>query len=341
MRMSTAEFCGRVAIVIGVALVPILIYFLFDVILMSIGAILVAILLRLVARPFIVWMNWPKSIALFVSGLIIVIFVAGITYLFGLRIGSELQDVLQRVNSAQTSIVDSLQKSDIGKMILSHIQAGNFSVTDILTRVFKLSSNFMEGLVVTVIAGMYLAAQPALYREGLIKLLPRRWRREASETLHDLATALELWLIGQLIQMLIIGLLSTLAVWLIGLPSPLALGLIAAGAEFVPYLGPIAASIPALLVATTVSTPAVLWTLGAYILIHQTEGNLLLPLIQRHMVFIPPAVILLGIVAISSLFGFIAILFAAPIAIMLFVLVKKLYVRDSLGEQTPIPGESP
>jgi predicted PurR-regulated permease PerM len=341
MRMSTAEFCGRAAIVIGVALVPLLIYFLFDVILMSIGATLIAILLQLVARPFIKWMNLPKSIALFVSGLIIAILVAGIIYLFGLRIGAELQDVLNRVNSAQTSIVGSLQKSDIGKMILSHMQAGNLSITDILTQVFKFSSNFIEGLVVTVISGMYLAAQPALYREGMIKLFPQRWRQEASETLHDVGAALELWLIGQLIQMLIIGLLSTLAVWLIGLPSPLALGLIAGGAEFVPYLGPIAAAIPALLVATTVSTPAVLWTLVAYILIHQTEGNLILPLIQRHMVFIPPAVILLGIVAISSLFGFIAILFAAPIAITLFVLVKKLYVRDSLGEQTPIPGESP
>jgi predicted PurR-regulated permease PerM len=340
MRMSTAEFCGRVAIVIGVALVPLLIYFLFDVILMSIGATLIAILLQLVARPFKKWMNWPKSIALFVSGLIVAILVAGIIYLFGLRIGTELQDVLNRVNSAQTSIVGSLQRSDIGKMILSHMQAGNLSVTDILTQVFKLSSNFIEGLVVTVISGMYLAAQPALYREGLIKLFPQRWRREANETLHDVAAALELWLIGQLIQMLIIGLLSTLAVWAIGLPSPLALGLIAGGAEFVPYLGPIAAAIPALLVATTVSTPAVLWTLVAYILIHQTEGNLILPLIQRHMVFIPPAVILLGIVAITSLFGFVAILFAAPIAIVLFVLVKKLYVRDRLGEQTPIPGES-
>jgi predicted PurR-regulated permease PerM len=193
---------------------------------------------------------------------------------------------------------------------------------------------------VTVISGIYLAAQPALYREGLIKLFPRRWRRGVNETLQDIAAALELWLVGQLIQMLIIGLLSTLAVWLIGLPSPLALGLIAGMAEFVPYVGPIAAAVPALLVATTVSAPAVLWTLVAYILIHQTEGNVILPLIPRHMVLIPPAVILLGIVAISYLFGFIAILFAAPIAIVLFVLVKKLYLRGSLEEQEPISGES-
>jgi len=341
MRMSTAEFFKRVAIVVGVALVPVLIYFLFDVVLMSIGAILIATLLRLVARPFIKWMKWPKSIALSVSGLIIIIFVAGIIYLFGLRISAELQDVLHRVSSAQTTIVGSLQKSEMGKMILSHMQTRNISITDILTRAIKLSSNFIAGLVVMAITGIYLAAQPDLYREGLIELFPQAWRREASETLHDLDAALELWLIGQLIQMFIIALLSTLAVWLIGLPSPLALGLIAGATEFVPYLGPIAAAIPAIMVATTVSMPAVLWTLVAYVLIHQAEGHLILPLIQRQMVFIPPAVILLGIVAIGSLFGFIAVVFAVPIAVVLFVLVKKLYVRDSLGEQTPIPGESP
>jgi predicted PurR-regulated permease PerM len=115
-------------------------------------------------------------------------------------------------------------------------------VTDILARLFRLSSSVIAGVLVTVISGIYLAAQPALYREGLIKLFPRRWRRGVNETLQDIATALELWLVGQLIQMLIIGLLSTLAVWLIGLPSPLALGLIVGMAEFVPYVGPIAAA---------------------------------------------------------------------------------------------------
>ena len=74
---------------------------------------------------------------------------------------------------------------------------------------------------------------------------------------------------------------ATLAVWLIGLPSPLALGVIAGLAEFVPYVAPIVAAVPALLVATTQGANAVLWTAIAYILIHQLEGNLIAPLIQR------------------------------------------------------------
>ncbi len=59
------------------------------------------------------------------------------------------------------------------------------------------------------------------------------------------------------------------------------------------------------------------------------------------MVYIPPLVLILGILGITTLFGLYAAIFAAPIAVILFVAVKKLYVRDSLGEPTPIPGETP
>jgi predicted PurR-regulated permease PerM len=198
---------------------------------------------------------------------------------------------------------------------------------------------FLEAVVVTIIAGFYLAAQPQLYRSGLAKLFPRRLREEANETLEDIGLALRLWLIADIIQMILIGALSTLAVWLVGLPSPLALGVIAGFAEFVPYVGPIAAAVPAILVATTQGMHAVLWTTIAYIIIHQLEGNLIAPLIQRQLIFIPPAVMLLAIVTVLFVFGGVAVIFAGPIAVIIFVAVNKIYVRDSLGERTVLPGE--
>jgi AI-2E family transporter len=140
--------------------------------------------------------------------------------------------------------------------------------------------------------------------------------------------------------MALIGVLSGLTAWIIGLPSAIALGLIAFAAEFVPYLGPIIAAVPAVLVAATINATALLWTIAAYVIIHQIEGNLFTPLIQRRLVLVPPAVMLLGIVAISLLFGPAAVIFAAPIVVVVFIAVKVLYVRDTLGEDTEIPGES-
>ncbi|HUN98048.1 MAG TPA: AI-2E family transporter, partial [Bradyrhizobium sp.] len=193
---------------------------------------------------------------------------------------------------------------------------------------------------VTVIAGVYLAAQPALYRTGLSKLVPHEWRDIADETIDDIGEALRLWLVGNLIEMVLIGVASTLVVWLIGLPSPLALGLIAGIAEFVPYLGPVIAAIPALLVATTQGTEALLWTALAYVLIHQAEGGLIAPLIQRQMIFIPPAVMLLGVVTMLFVFGGPAVILAAPLAVIAFVVVEKLYMRDGLGEEVSLPSDA-
>jgi predicted PurR-regulated permease PerM len=338
--MSTMEFVKRAFIVLAIALVPVLVWYLFDVILITIGAFLISQLLRMGAEPFKRWLKLPQSISLTLSGLLILAILAGVGYLFGTRMAGELQDVMQRAASGQNSIVNAIQGSQLGKLMLEHIQSGGISA-EALPRVFTVSASFLAGVVVMVIAGVFFAAQPDLYREGLIQIFPPRWHANAEETTEDIAKALRLWLVGQLIQMVIIGVLSTLAVWLIGLPSPLALGLIAGIAEFIPYLGPIIAAIPAVLVAATGGFHMVIWTVVAYILIHQAEGHLIMPSIQRYLIYIPPAVILIGIAAIGSLFGALAITLASPIAVILFVLAKKLYIRDTLGEQTVMPGETP
>lgn len=338
--MTTAEFLKRTVIVLIVALIPVLIWFMFDVILIVIGAILIAVLLRVVAEPFARWGRLPQSISLLLSGLIIVGVVTGAAYLFGTQINAEFADVYRRASAALTDILAQLQGSQIGKLLLAHIEGGSFSIPGLLSNVFSISVRFLEALAVTVIAGCYLAAQPKLYLDGIDNLFPREWRANVNETIADIGQGLRLWLIGELIQMLLIGILCTSAVWLIGLPSPLALGVIAGLAEFVPYLGPIIAAVPALLVATTKGGDALLWTAVSYLVIHQIEGDLVVPLIQRHMIFIPPAVMLLGIVTILFLFGGVSVVFAGPIAVIVFIAIKKLYVRDSLGQDTDLPGEA-
>jgi len=339
--MTKVAFFQRSLLVLVIVLAPILIWYLFDIILIIMGAILVAILIQLVAEPFTAWLKLPPTAALALSTIVIVVVFGGAGYAFGTRISGELQDVIQRASSGQNSIVDAIRHSDLGNFALSHIQAQQFSLADIIKGAFSLSAGLIEGIVVIVVAGLYFAIQPDLYRQGLLQLFPPPWHPNAEETIKDIGNSLRLWLLGQLIQMAAVGVLSTLAVWLIGLPSPLALGLIAAVAEFVPYAGPILAAIPAVLVAAAQGIDAVILTALAYAFIHQIEGHMLAPFIQRYMVFIPPAVMLLSIVAIGFLFGTLAIIFASPITVVVFVLVKKLYVRDGLGEVTAIPRESP
>lgn len=339
-RVTDAEFAKRSAIFIALALTPILVWWLFDVVLIFTGAVLIATLLYLGARPF-QRLSAPPALALLASGLLIIGVIGGVGYLFGAGVGSEMQEVFRRVEEARQSIDKGLHASAFGNVLLAHIKNANVPLAELLGGFFRISTTFVLAVVVTFFAGVYLAAQPRLYRDGVSMLFPFEMRDTANETIDHLADGLRLWLQGQLIEMAIIGFLSGLAVWLIGLPSPIALGVIAGACEFIPYLGPIIAAIPAILVAVTLTPSAIAWTVGAYVLIHQTEGHLVMPLIQRQMVYIPPAVMLFSIAAISSLFGLEGTVFAAPLTVALFVLVKKLYVRNSLGERTVLPGESP
>ena len=336
MQMTYPEFLKRTLIFVAVAVLPFLIWYLFGVVLIAIGAIIFAMLLRLGAQPLVRWLSLPEPLALLISGVLVLGVLVAAGYLFGTRITTEFQDVTQRALSASTDIHHQLEGSPWGKFLLDHFSGSDVSVTGVLSGLLKISSRFLEGLVIMLISAVYLAAQPRHYRDGLIWLFPPRAHAHAARIIDGIGEALRLWLLGQLIEMVLIGALSMLAVWMIGVPSPLALGLIAGIGEFIPYVGPLLAAIPALLVALTTSPQATLWTAVAYLIIHQIEGNIVAPLVQRRMVSIPPAVMLLGIVAITYLFGATAIVFAAPIVVVIFAAVTLLYVQDTLGEKTAL-----
>jgi predicted PurR-regulated permease PerM len=336
MQKGYVETLKLALLVVAVAVIPVLIWYLSGVVLIAFGAIILAMLIRLGAQPFMRFMSAPEPLALCISGMLIIFVIVGTAYLFGTHISGELQDVVNRVTSASGEIRNTLENSQFGKFLLNHMTGSNVSVTDILSGFLKISSTFLEAVVIMVISAAYLAAQPRHYRDGLIWLFPPRAHARAAEIIDGIGEALRLWLLGQLMEMVLIGALTTFAVWLIGVPSPLGLGLIAGVGEFIPYLGPLLAAIPAVLVALTKSPESTLWTILAYLVIHQIEGNLVAPLIQRRMVTIPPAVMLLGIVAITYLFGNVAIVFAAPIVVVIFAAVTLLYVRDTLGERTEL-----
>ena len=312
---------------------PILLWQLADVLLLAFGAVLIACLLQVVAEPFQRWTPLPDWLSLLVSGLLVLGLFVSAGWVFGSQLAAEFSDVTTRIESASGEIETLLKQNEAGKYLLGQVQGTDLSVTIMLQRAFSLGTSILEALIVIVISAIYLVVQPRTYRRGLVLLFPPAHRGRIDVMLGEIGRSLRLWMIGQIIQMLIVGLLSTIAVWLLGLPSVLALGLIATATEFVPYLGPIAAAIPAILVALTQGTDTALWTLAAYVIIHQVEGNILTPLIEKRLIFIPPALILLGIAAIGVLFGLAGVIFAAPIVVTIYVAVKQLYVKEVLGEK--------
>ncbi len=183
------------------------------------------------------------------------------------------------------------------------------------------------GALIVFFAGLYLAIEPRDYLRGLISLVPRRGRPRAQRALEEVGFTLRRWMLGTVIGMLVIGLLTTLGLWALGIPAALALGVFAGLLEFIPYIGPILSAVPALILALVISPTTALWVLLLYIAIQQLESNLIMPLLMKGMVKLPPALTVLVQVLMALLFGFLGLLLAVPVLAAGKVLVRTLYIE--------------
>jgi predicted PurR-regulated permease PerM len=339
--IGDAEFVRKFLIGLGIILLALVLWKLSGVLLLAFGAVLVAIILRSAAGLLARYLRVPERWSLALASLIILGLFIGLAGLFGAQLRTQLADVIEKLPQAVDNFSRSLglgPVSDDLTNVLNEQTAGGLA-----SRLAGIGGSILGGLAdfaLVVVAGLYIAATPKTYIDGLVKLFPIHHHRRVRGSLDASGEALRLWLVSQLIAMGCVGALSTLAFWVIGLPYPYALGLIAGLVDFIPFLGPILGAVPAVLIAFTVEGNAAVWTILAVFAIQQIEGNVIFPLVARKVVSVPPALALFAIVAGSILFGTFGLIFGFPLAVVTYVLVKKLYVRETLGEDTPIPGES-
>jgi predicted PurR-regulated permease PerM len=136
--------------------------------------------------------------------------------------------------------------------------------------------------------------------------------------------------------MSLVGILTALGLWLLGVPLALILGLIAALLEFVPYIGTILSAVPAILLALLQGPMQALWVVLLYFVIQSIESYLLTPLVQQRVVSLPPALVLAAQVLMGVLFGAWGIILATPLTAALLVLVQMLYIEDILGDPVKV-----
>ncbi len=204
---------------------------------------------------------------------------------------------------------------------------------------FSSTLSVLAGMLLVSFVAIFVAVDPGLYHAGLMHLFPHQSRARAGEVLSALAVTLRRWFVTQLIGMLAIGSITTVVLLLLDVKAAVALGIIAAILEFVPYLGPILSAVPAIGMALLDSPEKALWVAVAYTAIQQVEGNLLMPLLMKEGLELPPVLTILSQALMSLIFGFIGLLVAVPLLGAVMVPVKMLYVRDVVGDEVTLPGE--
>lgn len=337
--LTRKEFIVRVFIIAAVLGLLGGIWLLSDILLLAFGAVLFAVVLRMFAQPIASWLGLSDGLSVMIVALGILSIVIAAVGLFGPNLSQELRGVAERLPTAYANLASRYNLGSFTDLV-----SGSGSVSSLGTLASKVLAwgstlvGVLASVVIVVFGGMYFAASPRLYLQGAMKLVPQSLETQVASALDDCNAALRRWLLGQFVAMTLVGLLTGAGLYLAGVPSAMALGLIAGLAEFIPVFGPFAALLPIVIMAASHDTQTLMAALAVFFVVQQVESNLITPLIADKTVAVPPALGLFAVVAMGVLFGPLGLLLGFPLVIVADILIKRLYILDTLGKPVEILG---
>lgn len=318
-----------------------------DVLFLAFAGVLVAVFLHGLREALARFTGLPQGWAFAVVVACLVSLLVLVGWFLGAEIISQMDQLIPRIHKAWSEIRGHVQEYEWGRVLLANTSFRALAKDkELLARItgglFSTTLGAVASLLVVIFIGLYAAAAPRTYLTGLLRLVPRKGRQRAMEVLDAVGTTLHWWLIGTFVKMTMVGIATTAGLLFLEMPLALALGTIAFLFEFVPYVGPIMASLPALLVALAVSPAEMAYVALLYLGIHAVEGYVISPLVDQRSVRLPPALAIAAqlLLGFSSL-GLLGVFIATPLAAVGMVLVKMLYIEDRLGECTDAAAETP
>jgi predicted PurR-regulated permease PerM len=182
------------------------------------------------------------------------------------------------------------------------------------------------GFLIVIFLSIYLAADPALYRRGVLALLPQRRRAQGAYVMDRVTVVLRKWLVTQLIAMLVIGVVTTVVLLVLRVKAAFALGLLAGLFEFIPTVGPLLSAVPGVAMGFLDSPEKAATVAVAYWGIQFLENHVLIPLLMKGGMDLPPALTVITQALLALVFGFLGLMVAVPLLAVVMVIVQVLYV---------------
>ncbi|MBM3457082.1 MAG: AI-2E family transporter [Armatimonadetes bacterium] len=205
-------------------------------------------------------------------------------------------------------------------------------------QVGRYTANLVVGvasLFLLLVLVIYTVAHPAPLVAGLLGAAPEEYRDRAERALRRSLIQLQNWAFGSLLLGLIVGVMTALGLWLLGLatgrpfPYLLLFSLIAGIGELIPNLGPILSAVPPALIAFSLDPLLGLWVVLLFILIQQLENNLIVPMVMGQSLNLHPLSVTFMVLVMGSLFGLLGAILAVPVCAILKVCWEEFYLIPS------------
>lgn len=328
MNAAPHSYLARVVAFVAIVALALLAWKLLDVIVLVFAAVLLAVALRTLSRPLQERLRLPARLALALTVLGVVGVLALAIWLMGDRVAEQFAHVRKTLPPALDAARQWLNSQPFGQTLVD-LWTNAKSGEEFWARLASLATmtlGALSSLLLVVVIAIYLAADPALYRRGLLHLLPLEQRPAVDGALQAAGQGLSRWLLGQGLTMLAIGVLTSIGLALLGMPLALSLGVMAGLLAFVPFFGAVTSGVLITLLAFAQSPAKALQVALLMLAVQQFEDLVLLPFIQRWAVRLPPVLGLVAAVMFALLFGPVGVLVATPLMVMLMILVQRLYV---------------
>lgn len=332
--------------ILKIILILLILYFLY--LIKDIIAILfVSLVLASALSPWVDWMQKrriPRALGIIFIYFILFIFIASVLYLI-------IPPIIQQVNelsinfprylekiistfsafkeySYQHGILDNV-KNSLGSFS-ANLQGTVGGIFSTVSGIFVSIFSFFLVLVIT----FYMVVEENAMKKIIWSIAPSQHQPYIIQLVDRMQKKIGLWLRGQLILSIIIFALTFLGLTILGVNYALTLALIAGLTEFVPYLGPILAAIPAIFLAFTQSPTLALFVLILYYIIQLVENNIIVPKLMQKVIGLNPIIIIVVLLVGFKIAGIVGIILSIPVATAVSVFVKDLFEGKEMGEET-------
>ena len=304
--------------------------------------IILAIMFGVMLRGLGNWLGrhtnlWPSASVLIVF-LLLVVAICGLGYWAGPRFVTEGQQLWNDLSKSLGNVSGLFSQSGgsgggSGNPLSAIASSGHTgAIANVLRFAATSFIGFCAAVLVIVATGVYLAMSPDMYVNGIAHLTPVWYQARTRGVLIEMGEAIQGWMLGQLIDMVVVGIVVAAGLNIAGTPLASVLAVVAGVCTFIPYFGTIISAVPAVIVGFTTGISGAIAVIMVFIVAHVIEGYVVAPFVQRRTVHLPPALTLFSFVLVVAIFNILGVLIATPLMACIMVGVARVYVEDVLGD---------
>ena len=331
--------------ILFLALLLLFIYSVAEILLLFFVAILFAIYLAWVTEAFQRRLGVPRWAGLIAALVITGLVVTGIGWLIIPPLIEQSRELLRvlpgQLERVEATLLELARHNNVIAQMLGELEPGK-SYTGVMLQRLGTTTREMVPIVFSggvfvihfisvLVMGIYLALRPAIYRDGFILLFPPVHRELVRDILGDLGRTLRAWIIGQLLAMLVLGVLTWIGLEILNVPYALAFGVFTGAVAVVPFFGTLVSTVlPAIFVIGTGGLGHFLLVILLGVVVHIFEANIVAPMIMERQVHLPPVLSILSVLIMAHLLHLVGLLVAVPVLCTVMVIGRRVYVHRIL-----------